>query len=378
MIKIAFNLILSLLLFSTCQSPKQKVLPISEEAFTANIEGKSTTLYTLTNNNGMTVELTNYGARIISIWVKDKDGCFRDVVWGHASIEDYINTPIRYANPIIGCVANRISKGQFSLQGKSYQLSLNNNGNHLHGGNQGFEAKVWKAKILEEGRTVEMSYLSEDGEEGYPGNLLMTVTYSLSDDNKLTLSYTASTDAITIVNPTTHVMLNLTGSSNNDVLQHQVQISADSILVMDQEGIPTGQLLALKGTPLDFRTSHRIGASIDTDFRLLTQAKGYDHYYIFRKNINTKAPKANVICPETGIKLQVFTDQLGLQFYTGNFFAGTVSGKRGELNNYRSIFALECQNYPNAINHAHFPSIVLHPDETYRQETSYAFSIIEE
>lgn len=364
-----------MLLFS-CSPSKQEVKNIDASAFEATISGKETRLITLTNHQGATVEITNYGARVVSLWVPDRDGNFVDVIWGHGSITDYVNTPVRYANPIIGRCANRINKGQFTLNDSSYQLSVNNGGHHLHGGDDSFEAHVWDIVILKE-NAVKLSYQSPAGESGYPGNVTFSVVYTLSEDNALSLDYTATTDAPTILNPTSHVMFNLTGNTANDVLSYKFVTSASRFLEMDATMIPTGQILNVEHTPLDFRNSSVIGDRIDQEYPLLQNALGFDHYFIFDENVDSKAIKAQVWCPENGIQLNFYTDQPGMQFYTGNFFSGNVMGKRQNPNNYRSVFALEAQGYPDAINHAHFPTIVLRPGEVYTQHTVYDFCVVE-
>lgn len=367
--------ILTLIIATSCNFTLQEPKAILPETFEGNIDGKSISLYTLKNDNGMMVELTNYGARIVSIWVKDKDGNFKDVIWGHATLEQYINTPVRYANPIIGRYANRINKGKFTLNGKDYQLSVNSGSNHLHGGHNGIEAKVWDAVMINNGRSIKMSCQLADAEEGYPGNMVISVTYTLNDDNALILDYEATTDAPTIINLTTHAMFNLSGSTSNDVLNYKLKIDAADFLVMNEEGIPTGEVRSIKDSPLNFLNFHIIGESIDADDILITQAKGYDHCFVFDTTRNMQKSVAEVICPESGIKMSVTTDQPSMQLYTGNYFSGNVTGKRGDKNNYRSIIALEAQSFPDAPNHPQFPSAELKPGETYTQHTAYQFSI---
>ncbi|MFR1289140.1 MAG: aldose epimerase family protein [Alistipes finegoldii] len=333
-------------------------------AFRTEIDGKPVGLYTLQNADGMTVQLTNYGARVVALWVPAADGRFRDVVWGYDSIDAYLRTADKYCGPVVGRFGNRIGKGRFTLDGKEYQLTINNGENHLHGGPGGFECRVWDARetTTPEGNpAVAMSYRSADGEEGYPGNLDITVTYSLTPDNGLVIDYEATTDAPTIVNPTSHVYYNLHGTTEHSTDSHLLTIHASGFTPTDAGLIPTGEILPVEGTPLDFRTPHAIGERIgQTDYEPLAFGNGYDHNWALDKpEAGTVSLAAEAYEPATGIRMKIYADQPGLQFYAGQGMDGKEVGKRGDRHNFRSGIALETQNFPDAPNHDNFPSSVL-------------------
>ena len=329
-------------------------------AFRTKIDGKPVGLYTLQNPDGMTVQLTNYGARVVALWVPAADGRFRDVVWGYDSIDAYLRTADKYCGPVVGRFGNRIGKGRFTLDGKEYQLTINNGENHLHGGPGGFECRVWDARetTTPEGNpAVAMSYRSADSEEGYPGNLDITVTYSLTPDNGLVIDYEATTDAPTIVNPTSHVYYNLHGTTEHSTDSHLLTIHASGFTPTDAGLIPTGEILPVEGTPLDFRTPHAIGERIGrTDYEPLAFGNGYDHNWALDKpEAGTVSLAAEAYEPATGIRMKIYTDQPGLQFYAGQGMDGKEVGKRGDRHNFRSGIALETQNFPDAPNHDNFP-----------------------
>lgn len=363
---------------------------LPEEAFAKTVDGKETALYTIRNGNGMTVQLTNYGARIVDLWVPSNDGSFKDVVWGYDSIDAYLGAQDKYSGPVVGRYGNRIKDGKFSLDGKEYQLTVNENGNQLHGGAGGFSTKVWDAEQFTDeagSQAVKMTYLSPDGEEGYPGNLTISVTYTLTAANELVIDYKATTDAPTVINPTSHVYYNLHGTSSKSTDSHLMTIYADSFTPTDSELIPTGEIAPVEGTPMDFRTETAIGARMDTpDYEPLAFGKGYDHNWVLNKKFLVQSHQndalkdgahiaAEVYEPSTGIVMEIYTDQPGLQFYAGQGMDGKEVGKRGEIHNVRSGIALEAQNFPDAPNHGNFPSSVLRPGETYTQHTVYAFSV---
>ena len=370
--------ILILLCFSGCQSSSKTNELLSEKNFQANVKGKQTALYTLKNRNGMVVQLTNYGARVVALYVKDKSQHLQDVVWGYPSIQEYLHSSDIYCGPIVGRFGNRIGKGQFSLDGKNYQLTLNNHGNHLHGGTNGFESKVWDAQFIKTKvgkEAVKMSYLSLDGEEGYPGNLKISVTYSLTDSNELRIEYEATTDAPTVINPTSHCYFNLHGTSSKSTNSHILQINADKYTPTDSLLIPTGEIASLNRTPLDFRTPTEIRKRINDSFEALKFGKGYDHNFIANKKDGGLSLLATVYEPSTGIVMKVMSDQPAIQFYSGNFMNGKDKGKRNEKHNYRTGIALEAQNYPDSPNNSNFPSSVLRPGEKYKQTTIYQFEV---
>lgn len=367
------------LFFVSCDCGKKadtRIIPA--ENFDTTINGKQVSLYTLQNSQGMVAQLTNYGARLVDLWVKDKQGSFQDVVWGYDSIQGYLNSTDLYCGPIVGRYGNRIGKGKFTLDGTEYTLTLNNNGNQLHGGPGGFECRVWDAvqfKTPEGNDAVKMTYVSPAGEEGYPGTLTTEVTYSLNENNELVIEYNATTDAPTILNPTNHSYFNLHGTSAQSTNSHVLQINANEYTPTDSLLIPTGEIASIEGTPLDFRTPTEIGLRINNDFEALKFGAGYDHNYIIAKD-SVFGVSAVVYEPATGIVMTVSSDQPALQFYSGNFMDGKDLGKRGDVHNYRTGIALEAQNYPDAPNHPNFPNSVLRPGETYTQKTTYGFSVM--
>ena len=362
--------------FSACNSNKKSSQVFPQNNFDTIFGGKKVSIYTLKNANGMTAQITNYGARLVDLWVPDKDGKFQDVVWGFEKISGYLNANDLYAGPIVGRYGNRIGKGKFSIDGKAYQLTLNNHGNQLHGGAKGFFTKVWNARLFknEKGEdAVELSYLSPAGEEGYPGNLTIKVIYAITANNELSINYQATTDSTTIINPTSHVYFNLHGTTAQSSNSHIVTINADKYTPTDSLLIPTGEIASVENTPLDFRKPTAVGKRIKMDFLALKYGKGYDHNYVLNKKAGEISLAAEVYEPTTGIVMKVSTDQPAIQFYSGNFMDGQDTGKRGDKHNYRTGIALEAQNYPDAPNHANFPTAVLKPGETYKQTTIYAF-----
>jgi aldose 1-epimerase len=371
--------LLAFLLHFVCQGQKfSTIKEIPSSKFQTKIDGKSTNLFTLKNKNGVVVQITNYGARVVSLWVPDRKGNFQDVVWGFETIEEYLKSTDIYCSPIVGRFGNRIDNGKFQLNGTQYQLTINNNENHLHGGTNGFYSKVWDAKSvkIEGNEALELTYFSKDGEEGYPGNLTIKVTYILTKDNGLKLIYSATTDKTTIINPTSHCYFNLSGTSKNTILDHILFINAQKFTPTNEGLIPTGELRNLKDTPLDFNTPTAIGARIDSKYEQLVFGKGYDHNYIINKPMGSYEKIATIYSPESGVSMIVSSDQPGVQFYSGNFMKGNLLGKRGDDHNYRTGFALETQNFPDAPNHSNFPSAVLEPQHTYTQTTTYTFKVV--
>jgi aldose 1-epimerase len=376
--KIILSLMILSLVFSACTSSKKTVQLFPKSNFDTIFNGKKVSVYTLKNANGMTAQITNYGARLVDLWVPDKDGIFRDVIWGFENISGYLHATDMFAGPIVGRYGNRIGKGQFKLDGKSYQLTLNNNGNHLHGGINGFYKKVWDARPFKNDKgedAIELSYLSPSHEEGYPGNLKIKVIYAITANNELTINYEATTDSATIINPTSHVYFNLHGTTAQSTNSHIVTINADRYTPTDSMLIPTGEIASVENTPLDFRSPTAVGKRINDNFPALKYGKGYDHNFILNKKAGEISLAATVYEPATGIVMKVRTDQPALQFYSGNFMDGKDTGKRGDKHNYRTGVAFEAQNYPDAPNHANFPSAVLKPGQTYRQSSIYSFEV---
>ncbi len=343
------------------------------DAFEKIVDGKQTGLYILTNKNGCEVTVTNYGAKIVSLMVPDKNGTLTDVVTGHQTIDGYLTSEEPYFGAVCGRVANRIAKGKFTLDGKEYTLAINNGPNHLHGGIKGFNAVVWDVKAISE-NSIQLFYLSIDGEEGYPGNLSVTVTYVLTDDNSLDIYYEAKTDKPTILNLTNHSYFNLSGAGDPYIGDHVLKLNADWYLPTDETLIPLGDPEQVFGTPMDFTVEHVIGERIDDDFQPLIFGKGYDHNYIINKdNVDDYVFTGVCRSPKTGIKMEIYTSQPGIQLYTGNWLTGNFTGKNGQRYPKRSAVCFETQHYPDSINHPEYPSIVLRPDEIFSSRTTYKF-----
>jgi aldose 1-epimerase len=337
-------------------------------------DGTEIQLFTLTNAHGLKATISTYGGTLTSLLVPDKAGKLSDVILGFDNVSGYLSPEFRKSNPyfgaLIGRYGNRIAKGKFTLDGKSYQVGLNNNGNSLHGGTVGFNQKVWTAKpgTSADGQTLTLTYLSKDGEEGYPGNLNVTVVYTLTADNALRIAYTATTDKATPVNLTNHAYFNLALGQSKDVLAHQVTLPADRYTVVDEKLIPTGELRPVKGTPFDFTTPHAIGE------RIAQVPGGYDHNWVLNQATGQHSA-ATVYEPTTGRTMEVTTDEPGVQFYTGNFLDGSLTGKGGVAYGKNAGFCLETQHFPDSPNQPKFPSTILKPGETYHTTTSYTFGV---
>jgi len=328
--------------------------------------------YILRNHHGMSASFTSYGARLVSLTVPDKHGKPTSVVLGFKDDEGYKNSTEPYFGATIGRYGNRIAKGKFTLDGKAYQLTINNGPNTLHGGTHGFQSKAWNAEKLNDS-TIVFSCLSKDGEEGFPGNLNVKVTYQLMDQNELKISYEATTDKTTVVNLTNHAFFNLNGEGSGSILQHSLRIKADRYTPVDSTLIPAGQLADVSGTPFDFRKGFAIGARINDHNQQLQNGKGYDHNFVLNPH-SFKTPVADVLGDKSGILMQVYTDQPGLQFYSGNFMQ-SKNQMRGYKDDFRSAFALETQHFPDSPNEPDFPSTVLKPGQVYHSITIYKFSV---
>lgn len=355
---------------------------LKEENFRQVIRGEEVKLFTLSNKNGCVTQFTNYGARWLSMWAPDKNNQWADVVLGFKSLDRYFNAKEKYYGAIVGRVCGRIDKGTFELDGIKHQLANNDLfgkpvKNHLHGGFDGFSFKVWNGKFLlnhQGEEQLELTLFSKDGEEGYPGNLEVKVTYTLQDDNSVRINYSAHTDKMTIVNLTNHAYFNLHGELNRNVLDHFICIHAESSVECNDELIPTGNIISVKNTPLDFNSPRTIGSRIDQSFPgQLFQGKGYVVSYILNESHDALRLAATIEEKESGRIMQVYTDQPGLQFYSGWLFDGTDAGKNGQRYFSSSGLALEAQGFPDAPNRANFPSIVLHRGEVYQQTTIYRF-----
>jgi aldose 1-epimerase len=347
---------------------------IRQQPFGQTKDGTTVNLFTLRNNKGAEVGICNYGGLVIFLKVPDRSGHFGDVVLGYDDLADYIkDSP--YFGALIGRYGNRIAKGKFTLNGKEYTLAVNNGPNALHGGLKGFDKVVWEPRLLAspEGPALELRYTSKDGEEGYPGTLSVTVVYTLTEDNALQIEYTATTDKDTVVNLTHHSYFNLAG--RGDILNHQVMIPADRFTPVDSTLIPTGELKAVDGTPFDFRTPTAIGARINQEDEQLKFGKGYDHNWVINKPPGQLGLMARVYEPTTGRVLEVWSTEPGLQFYSGNFLDGSLTGKGGWVYQFRNGFCMEPQHYPDSPNQPNFPSVVLKPGQVYQNTIIYKFSV---
>jgi len=338
-------------------------------------DGREVYQYTLTNSAGSKVKIINFGAAVTSLEVPDRNGKLEDVVLGYDSLQGYISCK-SYLGVIVGRYGNRIAKGRIQLDGKTYQLTVNDGENHLHGGKLGFEKRLWDAKVVKESNdpSLELTYVDPEGEEGYPGKVTMTVTYTWTEKNELRIEYRGTTDKTTILNPTHHSYFNLSGSPANPILDNLLTIEADSITPVDKGLITTGKYMNVANTPMDFRVPTAIGSHINDQYEQLIFGKGYDHNWVLR-NFNGKVRKvAELYEPKSGRLMTMYTDQPGLQFYSGNFLDGTIKGKKGIAYQHRTGLCLESQCYPDSPNKPEFPSVVLKPGGVYRQTTIYQFS----
>lgn len=349
------------------------VAGLKRENFQKTVDNKPTDLFILINNNGLEMTVTNYGAKIVSLVVPDSKGNLVDVVTGHDSIDGYLSSPEPYFGAVCGRTGNRIAKGSFVLDGVKYSLAINNGPNNLHGGIKGFNAVVWDAKQIDR-QTVELTYLSVDGEEGFPGNLATTIVYKLTDNNELDIQYLATTDKPTIVNLTNHSYFNLSGAGDPSIGDHLLQINADTYLPTDNTAIPYGKPEVVEGTPMDFRQPTAVGLRINEPFEQLIFGKGYDHNYILNKQANELSFCARVESPKTGIVMEAYTTEPGVQLYTGNWMTGEFEGKNKQRYPERSALCLETQHFPDSINRPEYPSVVLRPGEKFESQTVYKFS----
>ena len=347
---------------------------ITKETFGKTADGQNVDLYTIRNARGFEAKITNYGGIVVSLKVPDRNGKFADVVLGFNDFDSYLkNDP--YLGAIIGRYGNRIAKGRFTLNGAVYQLAVNNGENHLHGGIKGFDKVVWTgvARSTKGGPEIVLTYLSKDGEEGYPGNLKVTVVYRLTN-NDLRIDYTATTDKDTVTNLTHHSYFNLAGEGNGDILNHLVTINANRFIPTDAGSIPTGELRSVAGTPFDFLKATAIGARINDDEEQLKLGRGYDHTFVINGNPGRLRLAATAYEQTSGRVMQVWTTEPGVQFYTGNFLDGTLTGKSGKIYPRRSGFCLETQHYPDSPNQPSFPTTTLKKGATYKSTTIYRFS----
>ncbi len=352
-----------------------KAAGVKKSAFGKTRDGEPVDLHVLTNANGMEVAITNYGGRVVSVKVPDRSGKFADVVLGFDNLDGYLgNDP--YFGALVGRYANRVANAHFTLDGRDYHLAQNDGMNSLHGGLKGFDKRVWRAKDASANGVpaIQLTYLSADGEEGYPGTLTVTVTYTLTAKNELRIDYLATTDKPTVLNLTNHSYFNLAGEGHGDILSHLVTIYADRFTPVDATLIPTGELASVAGTPLDFRTETAVGAHINADNEQIKLGRGYDHNFVLNRMGGGLYMAARVVEPASGRVMEVLTTQPGLQFYTGNFLDGTIHGKSGHVYGRRSAFCMETQHFPDSPNKPQFPSVVLNPGRRFTSTTVYRFS----
>ncbi|MBI1780626.1 MAG: galactose mutarotase [Sphingobacteriales bacterium] len=362
-------------ILAACESGDQKKETTADKKVTkvawGETDGKQVDLFTLTNANGVQVKITNYGGTVTSWVTPDKNGNKSSVILGFDSLSGYLAKP-PYFGALIGRYGNRIGKGVFKIDTATYHLATNNGANHLHGGNKGFDKVVWDATPADNSASLTLTYLSKDGEEGYPGNLKITVVYTLTDDNELLIDYNAETDKPTVVNLTNHSYFNLTGDVSNTILNHQLQISADKYTPVDTGLIPTGELNEVKGTPFDFLQPHKIGE------RIASVDGGYDHNFVLSRKGTNLELVATLSDSVSGRKLEVFTTEPGLQFYSGNFLDGKFKTSDGKPINQHTALCLETQHFPDSPNKPNFPSTLLKPGEKYHTVTKYKVSLLKQ
>jgi aldose 1-epimerase len=364
------------LLLAACTQSVQKAQTLSGLSvanFQAEKDGKKTDLFVLKNQNGMEVCITNFGGRIVSIMTPDKEGAMRDVVHGFECVQDYMKYPTDFG-ATIGRYANRINQGKITVEGVEYQLPQNNYGHCLHGGPNGFQYVVYDV-VRTDDTSLTLAYTSKDGEEGFPGNLTCQVTFTLTDDNAIDISYEAETDRTTVVNMTNHSYFNLDGDASKTNAHYLLTIDADYYTPVDSTFMTTGEILPVEGTDMDFRTPTAVGARINNDFVQLQYGKGYDHNWVLNTRGDISRPCVTLRSPESGIVLQVYTSEPGIQMYTGNFLDGTLTGKKGAVYGHRSAICLETQKYPDTPNKSEWPSAFLKPGEKYTSRCIYRFSV---
>ena len=375
--------ILSILLFLsfisceniTKENEIMSLFNIDKKPFGVTKDGIDINQYILKNANGMQITVINYGGIITSWKAKDRDGSYEDIVLGFDNLSDYESSS-PYFGALIGRYGNRIKEGKFSLDGVDYTLEVNNGENHLHGGVKGFDKVIWEVEkeVKESSASLILRHISTDMEEGYPGNLDVKVIYTLTNDDELKVRYEAETDKKTIVNLTQHSYFNLSANLSRDILAHQITIDADSFLPVDKTLIPSGELRDVEGTPFDFRVPKRVGDDINEDYTQLTFGNGYDHCWVLNNQNEGMRFVASAYDTLSGRSLEIFSDQPGIQFYSGNFLDGTLKSKDGGNYEFRSGFCLETQHYPNSPNQESFPSVILNPGEKYNTETIFRFS----
>jgi len=371
------NLIIIAVAFVAFACTEKSIKPsITSSEFGIMPNGQKSLIYTLVNQQGLKAKITDYGAKLVSLEVPDKKGELADVILGYETLDQYLKGD-QYFGATVGRYANRIAKGKFTLEGKEYQLALNNGVNHLHGGPKGYQSLIWKSEIIDQNGypALKFTYHSPDGEENYPGNLDIEVVYTWKNDNSLSIDYKATTDQTTIVNLTHHSLFNLKGAGNGDILGHILTINANAFTPVDSTLIPIGEIRPVANTPMDFTTPHPVGERISSDYEQIVKGRGYDHNWVLNKNQKGLTLAAELYEPESGRVMKVLTTEPGIQFYSGNFLDGSQIGKGNLPYKFRVGLALETQHFPDSPNHANFPSVVLKKGEFYTQTTVYSFSI---
>lgn len=376
--QICFVFILILTVFIACTKTKNDGAKdmIDKSEYGTMPDGQVVYAFDMKNADGAEMQIITYGAIITKLTMPDRDGKYGDIVQGYDNLEGYVKVN-PYFGAIVGRYGNRIGEGKFTLGGTEYQLDINDGENHLHGGSRGYDKVVWTGEIIEreEGPAVKMSYTSPDGEMGYPGEVKIDVVFILSNNNELILEYSGTTDKTTILNPTHHSYFNLTGNPENTILDHELMIKASKITPVDAGLITTGELEDVAGTPFDFTSPTKIGAGINEDNEQLKFGKGYDHNWAIDEYDGTVREIATLYDATSGRFMEILTDEPGLQFYSGNFLDGTITGKKGIVYKFRTGLCLEAQHYPDSPNKEHFQSVTLKPGETYTQKTIYRFSV---
>ena len=371
--RLTYLFAVAMLFVGCCGSANKNLDLMKAEDFQTTVDGKATDLYTITNGT-LTMQVTNFGARVVSLWMPDRNGNMADIVLGYQNIDRYVNNGgERFLGAVVGRVANRIGGGKFTLEGVEYTTPQNNNGQTLHGGLKGVDMVVWDVVEATE-NSIRFSYTAPDGQDGFPGNLTIVMDYILTEDNEFKVTYSATTDKTTAVNLSHHSFFNLKGEAGGTITDHILQIDADYITPTDSYLIPTGELMAVEGTPFDFRTAHPIGDMIDADNEQLKNGRGYDMNWVLNRKDNGEVVKVmSIYEPQSGRGFELYTDQIALQFYSGNFFDGTYDGKYGKPLSFRESVVFETQKYPDELNHSNFPSIVLKPGQEYTHTCIYKF-----